>query len=175
MMKKLTLLFAVLAIGFGALSQGEVYQELYNSFGEVSMKMTSSEIKELAKNGEELPLKQRTILEERMMTDYCVVPVGKVVQGKSVIMIYMRVERKGKGQDATDISFVTKTLHKKSGELLGVQHHLLDIVKNEVSDYDGYFQRKDKDLIEFIQEDNKTGKLDTSVYEFDKKLKYVRQ
>jgi len=180
MKNKTSLIVLILFAFFGStntFAQNEIYTELYNSFGEIPTSMSSTELKELGKHGKALKKQQSVILEDLLMTDNVIIPIGKVIKGKAVILIYALVERKDIGEEVIYIHVKTKTLHKKTGELISSSSHLLDIGSGgPTAQYDGSIKRNGDDLIEFHQISDVDGveELQVAQYEFGKYLEFVQ-
>lgn len=152
-------------------SQNELYSKLFSSFKEMPKSMSSAQLKEEGSHGVALAQQQSVILEELLITDNVVVPIGKVVKGKSITLLYMIVERKEIGSEALYIHIKSKTFNKKTGEETGSAAHLLDIGLGGTTVYDGSFKMIGDDFIEFSQDavDPEDGsKISVKQYKFGK-------
>lgn len=169
------LFLGAIFISKNSFSQNELYPALFSAFPDMPKSMTSSDLKEKGKHGVALKNKQSVILEDILLTDNVIVPIGKMVKGKAVILIYAIVERKEIGSEPDYIHIKTKTLHKKTGEIISSQSHLLDI-GTRVTKYDGSFKLVGDDLIEFTQHSESDGETDTEIaqYKFGKYLEFQK-
>ncbi len=171
------LFLTALLFSTNSIAQNEMYSKLFSAFPEMPKSMSSSELKEKGKHGTALKNKQSVILEELLMTDHVIVPIGKVIKGKSITLLYAVVERKEIGSEAIYIHLKSKTLNKKSGEETGSKAHLLDLGLGGTTMYDGSFKMVGDDFIEFTQEaeDPDDGeKISIKQYKFGKELEFEK-
>ena len=151
-------------------AQGEIYDELYDSFGEIPAAMSSSEIQEYAAKTEALPKKLEVLLDDLMLEPNVLVPVGKRVNGKYIILLYLEY-------DATEgnpyYEFRSATFNKKTGEIYMSASHILDVGLGGDTYYDGsYTIDGDYFIMEQLQTVNNETTSSKQRYKFEKYMAF---
>ena len=94
-MTKAINLFVLMLMFLGAntlTDQGEIYDELYDSFGEIPASMSSADIQAYAAKTDKLPKKLEVLLDDLMLEPNVLVPVGKRVNGKYITLLYLEYD-----------------------------------------------------------------------------------
>jgi hypothetical protein len=123
----LLLATALFTLSFSGQAQNELYTGLFGRFADIPATTYAANLIEKAQHGEALSQQHAVLLEDLLLTDNVIVPIGKKTVKKNVILLYMVVERKEIGAKEVYIHLKSKTLEKKTGEVIGRNAHLLDI------------------------------------------------
>lgn len=155
-------------LGIHVHSQDTAQDSLIASFGEIPLKMSSEEIQAYAKNTTPLKASLAELLEEYLLEEEYLIPLGKFSKGKYVTLLYIQYNKR----NGNYISINAKSFHSKSFELYLSSHHLCDIGAGN----DGYFERNGEDEILFVQYmKNANGEMEETRqrYAFGKHLEFI--
>ena len=154
-----------------------LHEEMFEKFGTLTEWMNSPLINRYIVTNDELDQKFHGLLGETTLGTDKIIPLGKVVKGKNVILLYFVASYTAEGN--LDFSSLhSATLNKKTGEKTGFEKHLLAAGTRGTSRYNGSYKLKEKGVIVFSQNEVniETDKETVTVkeYVFGKDLEYVQ-
>jgi hypothetical protein len=178
-MKSIQLLgaFALMLVCTSAVNAQTLHEQMFEKFGTVTEWMNTPLINTHIEKSAELDAKYHGLLDEGIISNSKIIPLGKVENGKNVILLYLIAEYDNEGVlDFFNLN--SATLNKKTGEKTGSEKYLLAGGTRGTSMYNGSYKLKEKDLIVISQNEVNTETeaetVEVKEYAFGKELEYVR-
>lgn len=179
-MKKSLQLFGLMAFMFvfaSGVKAQTLHGEMFKKFGELADWMNTPLINSHIEKTAELDVKFHGLLDETAISNAKIIPLGKVVKGKNVILLYLYADYSAEGKLLT-FNLHSVTLNKKTGKKVGFEKYLLQGGNVSNSMYNGSYKLKEKGLIVITQNevdnDEKKENITQKEYKFGKELEYVK-
>lgn len=152
-------------------------KEMFEKFGALAGWMNTPLINSHIEESAELNVKFHLLLDETIIKDSKIIPLGKVENGKSVILLYIIAEYTEDGK-LDFFNLHAATLNQKTGEKTSSEKYLLAGGTRGKSIYNGSYKLKEKGLMVISQNEINTETDSETIlvkeYLFQKGLKYIR-
>jgi hypothetical protein len=169
--------FAILFVFTTGVKAQTLQEQMFEKFGTITKWMNTPLINSYIEESAKLDKKFYALLDEPTVSDSEIVPVGKVVKGKNVILLYLLAEYTNEG--VLDFFYLhSVTLNKKTGENIDVTRYMLAGGTRGGEMSNGSFKLKEKGLLVVSQNvvilENENETTVVKEYEFGKALEYIR-
>lgn len=169
--------FALLLLFTTGAKAQTLQEQMFENFGAIPESMNTPLINAHIEESAKLDKKFYALLDEATVSDSEIIPVGKVVKGKNVILLYLLAEYTNEG--VLDFFYLhSATLNKKTGEHIDATKYVLAGGTRGGEMSNGSFKLKEKgglivsQNVVTIENDKETTVV--KEYEFGKELEYVR-
>ena len=169
--------FALLFVFTTGVKAQTLQDQMFENFGTIPKSMNTPLINSHIEEATKLDKKFFALLDEATVSDSEIIPLGKVVKGKNVILLYLLAEYTNEG--VLDFFYLhSATLIKKTGEKTDANKYLLAGGTRGGEMSNGSFKLNEKGLFVVSQNIvNLENNEETTVvkeYKFGKDLEYMR-
>ena len=169
--------FAILFVFTTGVKAQTLQDQMFEKFGTIAKSMNTPLINSHIEESSKLDKKFYPLLDEATVSDSEIVPIGKVVKGKNVILLYLLAEYTNEG--VLDFFYLRSvTLNKKTGESINTNRYLLAGGTRGGEMSNGSFKLKEKGVLVVSQNvvilENENETTTVKEYEFGKELEYLR-
>ena len=165
-------LFTLIAFFFvhGNISAQGFVADCLSSFGEMPTKMEHKDFFDLIKKKTFLNAKTAGLFNESITTSDRLVPVGQYKVGKYAHCFYLRVRFDDSTGNLEAYNLHSKTIHTKTGDISGVNFHLLSYAQNDRYHETGVLEMLDNKRVRFtcttIDLKEKSTDISIKIYKF---------